>query len=169
MITLFSDAIGKDATMRRSATFSPCRRYRYVLRRVWDNQQPLVMFVGLNPSTADEHVDDPTIRRCIGFAKRWGYGSLVMANLFAYRSTDPSLLPLVSDPVGPRNDWWLSRLNRNVNLVVVAWGTNGTLFDRERHVLRLLPTAHCLGLTKNGQPKHPLYLPTETTPLHFAV
>jgi hypothetical protein len=154
--------------MKRSAHFSPCRKYRYVLRRVWDLHKPIVMFVGLNPSTADEYADDATIRRCIGFAQTWGYGSLVMANLFAYRSTDPNVLSSVADPIGPRNDWWLSRLHREVNIAVVAWGIHGTLFDRQDDVLKILPAAHCLGLTKHGHPKHPLYLPASITPMPFA-
>ena len=154
--------------MKRSARFSPCRKYRYVLRRVWDDGKPSVLFVGLNPSTADERLDDPTIRRCIGFARDWGYGSLVMANLFAYCSTDPAALARVDDPVGPRNNWWLSRLRREVDLVVVAWGSNGILLNRQNEVLRVLPAPKCLGLTKHGQPKHPLYLPAETTPVQFA-
>ena len=90
--------------MLRSAAFSPCRRYRYCLSRVWNPKLPSVMFVGLNPSTADEQEDDPTVRRCIGFARNWNFGGLILVNLFAYRSTDPADLLRVDDPVGPGND-----------------------------------------------------------------
>jgi hypothetical protein len=98
--------------LESSAVFSTCRRYRYVLRRIWDRSTPPAMFVGLNPSTADEVKDDPTVRRCIGYAKRWGFGGLIMTNIFAFRSTDPNALVELDDPVGPRNDAWLRRLQR---------------------------------------------------------
>ena len=91
----------------RHAVFSPCRTYRYALSRVWAADKPYALFIGLNPSTADETLDDPTIRRCIDFAKRWGYGGLVMANLFAYRATNPSEMKAATDPVGVANDEWL--------------------------------------------------------------
>ena len=83
----------------RHAVFSPCRTYRYALSRVWAADKPYALFIGLNPSTADETLDDPTIRRCIDFAKRWGYGGLVMANLFAYRATDPAVMKRAAEPV----------------------------------------------------------------------
>src|SRR5262245_38555366 len=90
--------------MLRSAVFSPCRKYRYSLTRIWDAERPNVMFVGLNPSTADDQVDDPTVRRCIGFARKWRFGGMIIVNLFAYRSTDPNRLQEILDPVGPEND-----------------------------------------------------------------
>jgi hypothetical protein len=158
---------GAFKIMDGSAVFSECTRYRYVLRRAWDSARRSVLFVGLNPSTADARADDPTIRRCIRFARDWGYGSLVMANLFAYRATEPTVLPRVDDPIGPKNNWWLSILQRQVDLVVVAWGVHGTLQARDLEVLGKFPEVHCLGVTRAGHPKHPLYLPATTTPRPF--
>jgi len=148
------------------ATFSPDRLYRYVLWRMWDADLASVMFVGLNPSTADENLDDPTIRRCMGFAKAWGYGSLFMLNLFALRSTDPTELRAtylaMGDPMGPDNNRWLRHYGMISAVIVVAWGNHGTLMHRGGIVRGLLGGVYCLGTTKTGQPKHPLYLPKDT-------
>lgn len=103
------------------AEFSPCRRYRYGLYRGWQLGTGFAMFVGLNPSTADETADDPTIRRCIAFARAWGYGALFMANLFAYRATNPTEMLAQADPVGPENDATLARLAAQADVVVAAW------------------------------------------------
>ncbi len=149
--------------MLRSAVFSTCRRYRYVLRRTWDHSLPTVLFIALNPSTADETVDDPTIRRCIGFATDWGFGSLVVANLFALRSTDPKVLKKSCDPIGPRNDRWLRRLSGEAELTIAAWGVHGALRDRAAKVLPMLKHPYHLGQTRDGHPRHPLYLPSRTS------
>jgi hypothetical protein len=122
------------------------------------------MFVGLNPSTADETLDDPTIRRCIGFAKDWGYSGLCMTNLFAFRATDPAKMLAAQDPVGPDNDKVLQELAQNAGVVVAAWGTHGAHLKRDAHVRSLLTRLHCLRLTKAGFPGHPLYLPKNLTP-----
>ena len=148
--------------MRRSAVFSPCRTYRYSLGRIWNRKLPTVMFVGLNPSTADEQEDDPTVRRCIGFAQKWNSGGLILVNLFAYRSTDPLGLLEADDPVGPENDKRILAGANDAERVVVAWGTKGGLLGRDQYVLSLFPGAHCLGVTKDGYPKHPLYLASDT-------
>jgi hypothetical protein len=153
--------------MDGAAIFSACGRYRYTLNRIWEPTRRTVLFVGLNPSTATAKIDDPTIRRCVRFARDWGFGSVVMANLFAYRSTCPSILPRVHDPVGPRNNWWLSFLRNRVDLVIAAWGVSGQLLARDRQVIEAFPSMHCLGLTKNGFPKHPLYLSATTEPQPF--
>ncbi len=158
---------GGGAVMDKSASFSDCRTYRYALWRTWDAEADYVMFVGLNPSTADETMDDPTIRRCIAFAKDWGYGGLVMTNLFAYRSTDPAVMKVASDPVGPANDGWLSMLSENAGIVIAAWGTHGTHQQRNAVVCKLIPELHCLRQTKGGHPGHPLYLPKTLQPVHF--
>jgi len=141
-----------------SATFSKDKLYRYTLERVWDSEKPLVAFVGLNPSTADEVVDDPTIKRCISFAQSWGFGGLVMLNLFAYRSTKRERLRTVKDPVGPDNDWWIQASLHQVEKVVVCWGNDGELLGRDMEVLNILGEVYCLGHNKTGRPKHPLYL-----------
>jgi hypothetical protein len=148
--------------MHSSAVFSECRRYRYSLTRTWKRASAKVMFIGLNPSTADEKVDDPTVRRCTGFARKWGYGGMILTNLFGFRSTDPKLLKSVPDPVGPGNDQTIIRCSRSSACVVVAWGIHGVLQERDEDVLALLSAPLCLGVTKSGSPRHPLYLPAGT-------
>lgn len=141
-----------------SASFSRCKKYRYTLSRTWDANLPQIMFVGLNPSTADAEVDDPTVRRCVRFARDWGFGGLILTNLFAFRSTDPKRIKGVADPVGPENDLVIRRACKSVDCVVVAWGVHGTLSNRDREVLAMLESPQCLGVTNGGAPRHPLYL-----------
>ena len=151
--------------MTRETIFSPCRTYRYVLWREWIGGDGYAMFVGLNPSTADETLDDPTIRRCIGFAKAWGYAGVCMTNLFAYRATKPEDMKAAADPVGSENDAHLLALGGEAGVIVAAGGANGTHKGRDAEVCRLLPTLHHLALTKDGHPGHPLYLPKTLTPV----
>lgn len=145
-----------------SAVFSPCGIYRYTLERDVGSlvSSGRVLFVMLNPSTADASTDDPTIRRCISFARRWGYGHLSVANLYAYRATDPAGLDRAADPVGPENDFWIGQLADSADAVVVAWGHNvGPIADRAERVLRVLgDDVDALALTGTGQPRHPLYV-----------
>jgi hypothetical protein len=114
-----------------NATFSDCRKFRYTLTRVWDETKPIVAFIGLNPSTADESVDDPTIRRCIGFAKSWGYGGLLMLNLYAYRATKPADMWAARkrgiDIIGGQRNWVdsLKEHSADCACVVAAWGNHG--------------------------------------------
>lgn len=147
---------------RGRAHFSPCERFRYTLFREW-SASPSCLFLMLNPSTADAEQDDPTIRRCIGYAKAWGFGGLTVANLFALRSTDPAALYVAADPIGPDNDVTIDRLAREAGAVICAWGTHGARLDRGKHVGRRLTDAgvrlECLGTTRDGNPRHPLYLP----------
>jgi hypothetical protein len=160
-----------------SATFSPCGEYRYELRRVWKPTARTMVFVGLNPSTADERTDDPTIRRILGFADDWGFGSLVMLNAFAYRSTDPKALHSRSarrrEVIGPDNDSTLRRIlaTHRRDKLVLGWGANGTLLERGRDVASLALSVHrrpeCFGLTQNGEPKHPLYLAASSRPSRY--
>jgi len=147
-----------------SAALSPCRRYRYALWRTWDASLPRVMFIGLNPSTADETTDDPTLRRTMDFARRWGYGGVGNGNLFGFRATDPKAMMAAADPVGPDNDAWLRRLADGAGLVVAAWGNHGAFRDRSRAVRDLLPALHCLKLNASGEPAHPLYQRKDTLP-----
>lgn len=150
--------------------WSPCKSYRYTLWRTWGDASRYVQFVGLNPSTADETNDDPTVRRCIGYAKAWGYGAMCMTNLFAYRATDPRVMRAQNQPVGDRNDFWLSEVASNAALVIACWGCHGQLYERDREVLELLHEAgavHCLRLTKGGIPGHPLYLPASLKPVEL--
>ncbi|MGC1272634.1 MAG: DUF1643 domain-containing protein [Planctomycetaceae bacterium] len=148
--------------MRRSARLSPCQTYRYTLSRTWSRSLPRILFIGLNPSTADDQRDDPTVRRCLGFAERWGFGSLTLVNLFAYRTTDPSALSDVDDPIGPDNDRWIAVEQVRADRIVAAWGNHGALFSRDAAVLAGLDDVHCLGVTKAGCPRHPLYLSAKT-------
>ncbi|MFG0284197.1 MAG: DUF1643 domain-containing protein [Phycisphaerales bacterium JB039] len=147
------------APICRTATLSPCRRWRYALGRRW-GEGPPVVFIGLNPSTADETVDDPTCRRAMGFARAWGFGACAMVNLFALRTTDPRVLRRAADPVGPEADGWILRAVDGAPLVIAAWGAHGALRGRAGQVLDLLGDRrlHCLGRTKSGQPRHILYL-----------
>ena len=150
--------------MNSTATLSPCRTYRYSLTREWGSGLA-VLFVGLNPSTADETLDDPTIRRCISFARDWGYARLHMANLFAFRATDPRDMKNASDPVGPENDKHLLTLANDSALTVAAWGVHGTFGGRHNAVREMLPRLHYLRFTKDGHPGHPLYLPGTLKPV----
>ena len=149
------------------ATFSPCGTWRYALRRRLEQGDARVLnVIGLNPSTADASRDDPTIRRCLSFARRLGFGSLVVTNAFALRSTDPAALRHAADPVGPGNDAWILRAALAADLVVAAWGGHGVLFDRGDRVAGLLGAAgvslSCWGRVVSGEPRHPLYLPAGT-------
>ena len=151
------------------AKLSPCGRYRYTLGRRWSWHGPLACWIMLNPSTADARNDDNTIRRCVEFSKLWGCGGLVVVNLFALRSTNPSWLYLSDDPVGQDNDRHILEASDRCKVRVVAWGAHGALHVRGQHVKSLLqaadprPLQH-LGLTKEGQPRHPLRL-AKATPL----
>lgn len=148
------------------AVFSPCRRYRYALTRRVGFGARVVAFLMCNPSTADETKNDPTIRRCIDFATRDGFGVLRILNLFAWRSTDPRGLLEAADPVGPDNDATILAIAAEAEIVICAWGVHGRLHGRANAVLALLrPHAdklRSLGLTKTGAPRHPLYLPGRT-------
>jgi len=156
----------------KTAVVSKCTAYRYELRRQWDTREPVV-FLMLNPSTADSDMDDATIRRCVGFAKRWGCGGLIVVNLFAYRTTDPTRLTPVQDPVGPENDRHIVKaiLGQKIRNVVCAWGTNGGYKDRDEIVTELIaplaPVRCFQELTKAGFPRHPLYVPYGTPLLPF--
>lgn len=145
------------------AIFSTCREYRYSLWRLWDSSKPTVTFCGLNPSTADETVDDPTIRRCIGYARDWGFGQLIMVNAYAYRSTDPKGLWATMNPIGYRNIDSIVHASRVSGLFVAAWGSHiKPLHSRE--IRRRIKQIHALRLTKSCEPSHPLYLPRSLRP-----
>jgi hypothetical protein len=136
----------------------------------------LVVWVMLNPSKADEVDPDPTITKCRKFAEAWGYGGIVVVNLFALRSTNPARLTRHEDPVGPENDKWIlynaaNQTQMNAGLVVLAWGTKGLFKSRHLKVIRMLRergiTTHCLKKTKEGHPQHPLYVKDSTKPIPF--
>jgi hypothetical protein len=149
------------------ALFSRDRRYRYRLWRRWDRSRLRIAFCMLNPSTADERSDDPTIRRCIGFARHWGYGSVEIVNLFALRATDPRELRSMRDPIGRGNDAYIIEAAGRSAAVVIAWGAHGAFRERGTRVVHLLsPRAPLLvlGWTQAGQPRHPLYLRRDVRP-----
>jgi hypothetical protein len=153
------------------ATFSPCRKYRYKLWRIWDDSLPMVAFIGLNPSTADETKNDPTITRCINYAKKWGYGGMYMMNIFAFRATDPNVMKAEKRPIGPENDYHLYDIAKSVESVVCSWGNHGSHADRSEFVTSRLfddMKLHCLGTNKSGEPKHPLYLKADLEPIEFS-
>jgi hypothetical protein len=149
------------------AALSKDRLYRYQLTRIWDKDKPMINFIGLNPSTADELKDDPTMRRCIGFAKSWGYGGLYMTNLFAYRTSKPEELMKATDPIGEENDKYLLATEKEVTEVVFAWGVGGTFLSRNKQVLNLITKGHYIALTKDNHPRHPLYLKADLTLTKF--
>ena len=151
------------------AVFSPCRKYRYALWRTWDARQPFVLFIGLNPSTADEVKNDPTIRRCIGFAGDWGYGGVLIGNLFAYRATRPEDMKQDSEPVGSENDLWIERMAQDADQVVAAWGNHGAYLNRFNEVRELIPQMKCLGLTAQNHPRHPLYLRKDVKRMKYSL
>ena len=145
-----------------TAIYSDCERYRYALSRVWDAQGKHVQFVMLNPSTATEVQNDPTVERCERRARALGFGSFTVTNIFAWRDTDPRNMKAASDPVGPANDEAILDAGRSADQIIAAWGTHGAHLARGAEVEALLrnlgkPLYH-LGLSKAGHPKHPLYI-----------
>lgn len=150
------------------AVFSPDRVYRYTLWRTWlgGNGQYL-MVIGLNPSTADEITNDPTVFRCMDFAQRWGFSALCMTNLFAFRATDPFVMKFHPSPIGEQNDEYLLQVSRKAGLILAAWGNHGNHLQRDRAVIQMIPNLYCLRKTKAGYPQHPLYLPKTTKPMEF--
>lgn len=160
------------------AIVSSCMRYRCSLWRVWDAQLPPVCFVMLNPSTADANVDDPTIRKCVAFATKWGYGGLDVVNLFAWRATDPAQLRRVSfcEANHPQNDIAIEHIVKNVEknggITVLAWGDQAKHYGmRPTEVVRIIERItkpYVLRLTKGGFPAHPLYLPGDLVPVPTA-
>lgn len=155
--------------MENTAKLSGCRNYRYALWRTWDDSMPFVMFVGLNPSTADETSDDPTLTRCIKYAKSWGYGGVCMANLFAFRATEPADMKVSDDPIGIENNKWLKKLAKDAALVVAAWGNDGSYLERSEQVKEFLPNLYCLKLNKSGEPAHPLYQSADIKPVPIGI
>jgi len=146
------------------AVFSDCRHYRYLLWRRWQAEGSTVLFIGLNPSMADEQSNDPTIRRCLGFARSWGFGAMAVANLFAYCATHPKDLKAATDPVGRENDAWLDHMAAGAERVVACWGNHGVYQNRADEVGTRLDDLYCIQLNGSGQPAHPLYLRSDLKP-----
>ena len=150
---------------KSGAVFSDCRKFRYALWRMWDEDKPLVMIIGLNPSTADEKVNDPTITRCISFARSWGFGGVCVTNLFGFRATSPTRLKVHHDPIGKENDAWVHEMAKEAAITVAAWGNHGKLLNRSLEILPSLDQLHCIKMNKSGEPAHPLYLKAELKPV----
>lgn len=149
----------------KSAIISKCGLYRYELRRIWQPKSQLVCWVMLNPSTADANVDDPTIRRCMGYTALWGCGGIIVVNLFGLRATKAKELYKVDDPIGPDNYHYIFRASWETGLTIAAWGIRGKYLKQDEKVLAQLTNAHYLTLTKTGSPGHPLYLRKDLKPI----
>ena len=148
----------------RGADISECGLYRYRLWRMWTTDRPLCGWLMLNPSTADADTDDATIRKCIGFARLWGFGGIMVTNLFAFRATKPGHMKASLDPNGPDNDTFVNAEHECCERTVAAWGAHGAHLGRADEVVERLgaENLHVLRLTKAGHPGHPLYIPYET-------
>ena len=163
--------------IKQSACLSEDEVYRYTLERTWNDEQERVLFIMLNPSKANAYTGDKTITRCIKFADNWGYGGIVVGNLFALRSPKPVKLFQHSDPVGPRNDYHLQRLAEECRTVIAAWGSSAKTFplfqERQAFVKGLVRgRMQCLGTTQDGHPTHPSArgkhrVPDDTKPRPF--
>lgn len=159
------------SAIEKTAWLSSCGRYRHALGRHWDRTKGFVLFVGLNPSTANAEKDDPTIRRCSRFARDWGYGGLEMCNLYDWRATDPKGLPRMEIAVSDKNDPTLRCRVQDASFVVAAWGAVPFAAARINEVFKSVFSDekrwHALGMTKNGFPRHPLYVRAATKPVLF--
>ncbi len=153
--------------MKKAANFSNDRKYRYSLSRIWDEPKGLVLFVCLNPSTADESIDDKTVTKCIKFAKAWNYGGILIGNLFAIRSKDSNILYKAVNSIGPDNDKWLKKLVVRAKLTIVAWGNKGSHMNRSMQVLQIIHTPYSLIINKTGEPRHPLFISLGTQPIPY--
>jgi len=151
-----------------TALYSDCERYRYALTRVWDASGPRLLFIMLNPSKATERQNDPTVERCERRARVLGYGALRVMNIFAWRETDPKQLRRAADPVGQKNDALLLEGLSWADRVIAGWGVHGDHLGRGPEVEALLRGAggdlFCLGLSKAGHPRHPLYIAYAKSP-----
>ncbi|CAA6827015.1 MAG: Unknown protein [uncultured Sulfurovum sp.] len=150
--------------MQKNAILSEDREYRYILSRIWDKTKPMVMIIGLNPSTADETEDDPTIGRCISFSKSWGYGGVYMLNLFAFRATEPKDMFKALNPVGSENDNFIEIYSKKVDKIICAWGNDGVYKNRSYHIRKKFNNLFYLKMNQTGEPSHPLYLKSDLLP-----
>lgn len=153
------------------ATFSQCGLYRYRLWRIWDETLPVVNFIMLNPSTADDVENDPTVERCVRRARMLNMGGVVVTNLFAFRATEPRAMKKAADPIGPDNDIWIIRESERCGLCIAAWGNHGSYRGRSAKVRKMLEmmVLSYLRLTKQGEPEHPLYIGYDVQPVEWKV
>ncbi len=159
----------QKADAASEAIYSPCERYRYVLTRIWDPGGRRALFIMLNPSTATEYQNDPTVERCERRARALGFGAFRVANIFAWRDTDPKKMRAAADPVGPQNDAAILEGAAWADQIIAAWGTHGAHLGRGAQVAALLGATgkpvHVLGLTQHGHPAHPLYIGYDRQPV----
>ena len=154
----------------RTAIFSKCRTWRYRLAQIWDESQAPLYWLMLNPSTADEQKNDPTVERCERRARMWGFGGSVVYNIFAFRATDPKDMRASADPIGPENDQWIRELAAMSGGVTVigGWGEHGKHMDRGQAVRDIFKAEngrlHALKINASGHPAHPLYIGYDKTP-----
>lgn len=148
----------------QNAHFSRCKSYRYSLRRSWNEGSGKAVFIGLNPSALDQHEDNPTLRRCAGFAQAWGCNSMEIVNLFAFCATKPAELKRSSQPVGLHNNRWIAAALDGATFSIACWGNHGEFMNRAQEVGSRHPELLCLGVNASGQPKHPLYIRATQTP-----
>lgn len=152
--------------LENDAVISDCEKYRYLLRRTWDHAKPRLLYVMLNPSTADARKDDATIRSCVRLAAELGYGSIEVVNVFAWRATKPDELLTAGDPCGPRNEDIVEAAIGRCDVVVCAWGAWPPAREASTYIRNAIrsrrPAAYCFGKTKAGAPKHPLYIKSGT-------
>lgn len=147
--------------LTKNTIFSIDKKYRYTLyRKLNNNNEKVCFFICLNPSTADEIKNDPTVSRCISFATNWGFGHFLMCNLFAFRNTNPKIMKQEIEPIGLENDFYILKIAKEVDLIVIAWGNYGKYLNRSEKLLDKLNefVLYCLGITKENEPRHPLYL-----------
>ena len=145
------------------AIFSPCKKYRYTLWRAWEIPEfpQVCLWIMLNPSVADEKINDPTVARCIKYSQGWGFTGLIVCNIFAVRSTDPRILYNQPNCIGPENDAHITRCIKSADKIICAWGNHGQIDGRGKRVLEMISdsgkTPYCLEQNSGGEPKHPLY------------
>ena len=166
-----SRSVRQSNFAKSTAALSDCGRYRYVLDRRWTDG-PICMFVGLNPSTGTADSDDATVRRCSALAKNWGFSGITMANLYAVRCRYPQILSTHQDPIGPENDRFLLPTVKQAHTVVAMWGNHGLKSyglstRRDQGILALRDDWQCVGITKRGAPRHPLYVASTSTLMNF--
>jgi hypothetical protein len=156
--------------MFSDAVISDCETYRYSLIRQWDESLPFVNFIGLNPSTADTKLNDSTIHKCMRYAKNkeWGYGGIIMTNLFAYRATKPKdMFAHTGDIIGEENNEYLIGAVQKAKLSVAVWGDDGVWKNRYAQVAELIPNLYCLKISASGQPRHPRFLKGDLVPIPY--
>lgn len=153
--------------MKKDACISEDKLYRYMLYRIWDEKKPIISFIGLNPSTADDKIDDATIKKCINYTKNWGYGGFYMLNLFAFRTKSPYDIMESTNPIGLENDEYIEKYIKLSDKVICAWGNHGKFNNRSKEVLSGIENKYYLKINKSGEPAHPLYLKNSLIPIRY--